>query len=106
MYCEQRSLISKLNPSDAVGTIITDRHPTDPYGRVYAYGSTLDEWRAVLLLVHRSIPGTLDFPALCRATVGLNANINLYGAGVGVGFGGAGLDGAVAAGAFARWLWS
>jgi hypothetical protein len=26
----------------------------------------------VLLLVHRSIPGTLDFPALSRASVGLN----------------------------------
>jgi hypothetical protein len=32
----------------------------------------LDEWRAGLLLAHCSIPGTLDFPALCRASVGLN----------------------------------
>jgi hypothetical protein len=45
---------------------------TDPYERVYAYGSYHGSMAAKLLAAHRPFPGTCSFPALCREHVGLN----------------------------------
>jgi len=42
----------------AVATIITDRPRTDPYVRVYAYGSYHGSMAAKLLAAHRPFPGT------------------------------------------------
>src|SRR6202041_3635072 len=58
----------------AVGTIIADRPPHRTVRAALPHTApTLEGWREVLLLAHRSILGTLfSFPALCRVSVGRN----------------------------------
>src|SRR6202022_2211112 len=49
----------------AVGTIITDRPPHRTVRAALPHTApTLEDWRAVLLLAHRSSPGTLSLRAV------------------------------------------
>src|SRR6266481_956851 len=57
----------------AVGTTIANRPPHRTVRAALPHTApTLDDWREILLLAHRSIHGTRNFRAQCRASVGLN----------------------------------